>query len=141
MKKIKKQTKKIPEILIISLVIVFSIISFAQVQAQETGEVKLTPDFAVTPSSPESKLVLVSNLPSDSWQVVLSGVIQLILGITGSLAFIAFTVGGIMMVTSQGNEERITKGKTIILYSVLALIIIATSYAIVLGITQLNLIP
>jgi hypothetical protein len=88
-----------------------------------------------------SKLALVSRLPQDDWRIILSGIIQTILGITGSLAFIAFTVGGVRMVTSQGNEERITKGKTIILYSVLALIIIATSYAIVLGITQLSLIP
>ena len=33
--------------------------------------------------------------------------------VTGSLALIAFTVGGVMMVTSQGNEEQITKGKTL----------------------------
>ena len=133
--------KKIAKLILISLVIASSVISFSLVQAEDTQNVKLTPDFGVSVSSQDSKIKYVDALPNDSWQVVLSGVIQLILGVTGSLAFVAFTVGGVMMVTSQGNEEQITKGKGVILYSVLALVIIAASYAIVLGITQLNLIP
>lgn len=45
-----------------------------------------------------------------------------------------------MMVTARGNEDQITKGKDVIFWSILALIAIAVSYGIVVGITQLNLI-
>lgn len=128
-----KHTKQIIGLILTAILCSITIFCIAQAEG-----IKLSPDFAVSPSS--EKLKLVSALPSEDWQLVLSDIIQLLLGITGSLAFIAFTVGGVMMVTSQGNEEQITKGKTIILYSVLALIIIATSYAIVLGITQLALV-
>ncbi len=79
-------------------------------------------------------------LPGGDWKGILANIIKLILQITGSLTVISFTVGGVMMITSQGNEEKTTKGKNILLWSVLALIIIAVSYAIVLGITQLQLI-
>jgi len=43
-----------------------------------------------------------------------------------------------MMITAEGNDEQIRKGKNIIFWSVLALAIIAASYAIVVGISQLK---
>ena len=85
-----------------------------------------------------TKIALVDQLPSSSWQKIMADVIKIILGVTGSLALVAFTVGGVMMVTAQGNEEKISKGKGILYWSVLALVIIAASYAVVVGITQLE---
>lgn len=87
-----------------------------------------------------SKISYLGRLPGGDWRYILSNVIQMILGITGSLALISFTVGGVMMITGQGNEETISKAKGIMLWSVAALVIIAASYAIVLGITQLALV-
>jgi len=84
------------------------------------------------------KLTLVGNLPRSDWGVLMGQVISIILAITGSLAFAAFTFGGVMMVTAQGNDEQIRKGKNILFWSVLALVIIAASYAIVVGISQLK---
>ena len=85
-----------------------------------------------------TKIALVDKLPSSDWPVIMANVIKIILGVTGSLALVAFTVGGVMMVTAQGNEEKISKGKGILYWSVLALVIIAASYAVVVGITQLE---
>lgn len=85
-----------------------------------------------------SKITLVKQLPQAQWPVLLAGVIQLILAITGSLAFLSFTVGGVMMVTAHGNDEQIGKGKKILFWSIGALAIIVASYGIVLGITQLK---
>jgi ABC-type branched-subunit amino acid transport system permease subunit len=87
---------------------------------------------------PGGKLTLVGNLPSSDWNILLGQVISLVLAITGSLAFAAFTYGGVMMITAEGNDEQIRKGKNIIFWSVLALAIIAASYAIVVGISQLK---
>lgn len=98
------------------------------------------PDLFQRVTSPaESKIRLVQGgLPSGSWQAILAEVIKLVLSITGSLTFIALTYGGIMFLTARGKDEQITKAKEILTWSMLALVIIAISYAVVLGITQLT---
>jgi hypothetical protein len=86
-----------------------------------------------------SKIELVQErLPSGSWQAILAEVIKLVLSITGSLTFIALTYGGIMFLTARGNDEQITKAKDVVTWSAFALAVIAISYAVVLGITQLR---
>lgn len=88
-----------------------------------------------------SKIGIVSNIAKNSqgtWTDILGNVIKFILSITGALAFVSFSVAGVMMVTARGNEEQIKKGKEILLWSLIALAIIATSYAIVLGVSQLK---
>jgi len=84
-----------------------------------------------------SKVSLVAQLPSGTWQQILATVIQMLLSICGTLTFIAFVVGGVMMVTARGAEEQIKKGKAILLWSVVALLVIAVSFAVVTGVTQL----
>lgn len=128
-------TKKIFKFILV-LAAIFSLtaadISFAQ------------PLFEVAPTqgSTVSKITLVKQLPgaktTKTWQDIMASVIRIVLAITGSLAFAAFTYGGVMMVTAQGNDDQIRKGKNILFWAVLALVIIATSYAIVIGITQLK---
>lgn len=83
---------------------------------------------------------VVQQLPDGEWTTILAGIVQFLLAITGSLALVSFTVGGIMMITAQGKDEQISKGKGVLMWSVLALIIIAVSYAIVLGISRLVLV-
>jgi flagellar basal body-associated protein FliL len=85
-----------------------------------------------------SKINLVANLPEGDWYTVIGGVIKLLLAVTGSLAFASFTYGGILLITAQGDETKHKKGKSILYMSIMALVIIAVSYAIVLGITQLK---
>lgn len=128
--------------LLISIVLVLTFVSTAMAQTSE-GQESNTPSIVPEVQIPEgttgpSKLVLVQQLPSGSWQAILGGAVRIILGITGSLALIAFTVGGVMLVTAQGSEDRVDKAKKILLWSVLALAVIAGSYAIVLGVTQLE---
>lgn len=85
-----------------------------------------------------SKINLVVHLPDQEWPILLGNIIKLVLNITGSLALISFTVGGIMMLTAGGADDKLTKAKSIIFWSIGALAIIAVAYAIVTGVTQLN---
>lgn len=64
--------------------------------------------------------------------------ITIMLSLAGSIAFIVFTVAGIMLIVSQGNEELHTKVKNIFIYAVIGLTLIALSYAIVYGIFTLQ---
>ncbi len=123
---------------IIVTTIILSLFAGSMAMAQDTliPEVIL-PDGTTGPS----KVTLVKQLPQgteNTFAVIIANVIRIVLAATGSLAFASPTVGGIMMVTARGNEDQIAKGKKILLLSLGALAIIAASYGIVLGITQLK---
>lgn len=52
---------------------------------------------------------------------------------------IALTVAGVMMVVSYDSEERVTKAKNIIIYSLIGFAFITLAFAIVKAITNINL--
>jgi len=126
-------------ILLLIIAILAATFAFANISAAQDYP-DIYPEVYTPTNIDDPKTEYVNRLPAGDWRLILQNVIQLILAITGSLTIIAFTVGGIMMVTSQGNEEQLSKGKAVLLWSVVALLIIAASYAIVLGITQLQLV-
>lgn len=125
-------TKKILKSAVIIAIV--SLGNTSVVLAQSLVPERISPDQSV---GKPSYIGVVQNLPSGSWTQILAAVIQFILAITGSLAIIAFTYGGIVMLTAQGQDEEIGKGKGILMWSVMALIIIAISYAIVVGIKNI----
>ena len=58
-------------------------------------------------------------------------IFNIILALTGSAALLMFTYGGIMFIISSGNQERVTKAKTILTNSVIGLAIVLGSWVIV----------
>ena len=48
----------------------------------------------------------------------------------GSVCLIAIVAGGFVLLTSHGNENQLTKGKDIIKYAVIGLVIVLASYFI-----------
>lgn len=98
--------------------------------------------FKYTSGAPaDSKINIVANISEQTkgdWPAILGAVIRFILAVTGALAFTSFTYAGVLMVSARGNEEQIKKGKDMLLWSLIALTIIATSYALVLGVSQLK---
>lgn len=98
--------------------------------------------FKYTSGAPsDSKINIVANISEQTkgdWPAILGAVIRFVLAVTGALAFVSFTYAGVLMVSARGNEEQIKKGKDMLLWSLIALTIIATSYALVLGVSQLK---
>ena len=68
---------------------------------------------------------------NDDPRAVVGNVIRAILGIVGSLTLLVFMYGGFLWVTSAGSEEKITKGKNIIIWASFGLAVIFASYALV----------
>jgi len=62
---------------------------------------------------------------------IIGNIIKAMLGITGSLALAVFIFGGFTWVISAGNEEKIEKGKKMVMWAAFGLAVIFFSYAIV----------
>jgi hypothetical protein len=86
-----------------------------------------------------TKIGAVNALPNISWQATLTAIIKILLNITSGITLLALTVGGTMMVISQSNPDLLEKGKKITFYSVAGLIVIAVSYAVVIGVSELEI--
>ncbi|MFH0857298.1 MAG: hypothetical protein V1848_00950 [Candidatus Magasanikbacteria bacterium] len=72
-------------------------------------------------------------------RTIAATIINLALGATG-VALIAYIVyGGYLILFSQGKEDMITKGRKSITSSVIGLLILLTSYSIVLFVTKVLL--
>ena len=58
-------------------------------------------------------------------------IITAILGVVGSLALLMFIFGGLTWMTAAGSKEKIQKGKDILVWSTIGLVVIFMSYSIV----------
>lgn len=66
----------------------------------------------------------------ETTQDLIGQVINAILGVVGSLALLMFVYGGLTWMTAAGNEEKIKKGKGILMWATIGLVVIFTSYAV-----------
>lgn len=64
-------------------------------------------------------------------RLIIGRVISALLGISGAIALLMFVWGGMLWLTSGGNDTRIKKGKDTLLWATIGLVVIFTSYAIV----------
>jgi hypothetical protein len=63
--------------------------------------------------------------------VLIGKIINGVLGIVGSLALVMFIYGGFVWMTARGNRDAITKGKDILVWAIIGMVVIFTSYAAV----------
>lgn len=63
-------------------------------------------------------------------RVIIGTVIKGMLTIIGSIAFLMFTYGGVLWLTSAGNPEMVKKGKNVLVWTTLGIGMIFASYAI-----------
>lgn len=60
-----------------------------------------------------------------------ANIIQIFIGVMGVIAVIMIIYGGVSMVISLGNAEKVRKAKNIIVYSAIGLLVVLISFAIV----------
>jgi len=95
-------------------------------------------DNSNTDATANTKLGAVQQLPDKDWKTTLASIITILLNISGGLALVSFTVGGAIMIFGSHTPEVLERGKKILIFSVIGLLVIAVSYAIVYGISQLE---
>lgn len=76
-------------------------------------------------------LSLANPLGSEDIPQIIGKVVNMILGITGSIALLMFVVGGIIWLTSTGEEKRIKKGWDTMMWAGMGLIVVFGAYIIV----------
>lgn len=65
-----------------------------------------------------------------SLQTLSGRFINIMIGISGSVALLMFVYGGFMMLTSAGDSDRVGKGKKAMVWAVIGLVVIFGAYAI-----------
>jgi len=61
---------------------------------------------------------------------ILGGIIRYVMGFLGGLTLLVFMIGGFMWLTSAGNDEQVKKGTQTMVWAVIGIFIVFSSYAI-----------
>jgi len=115
----EKQSKKILfEIIISSLLLIF-IAFFLYVTANYSYATDAAPVKLDNP---------LGNKPP---QILIGQAINGVLGLVGSIALAMFIYGGFTWMLSQGKPEAVNKGKGILIWSIIGMVVIFAAYAII----------
>jgi len=117
---------------ICSIFFVFSTILFFPSHALRAQEAIPSGTKPVIISGPEFNLYnpLTQTQEAESSVEIIGRAIQFVFSIVGALALLMFILGGAMWLISGGNETRIKKGRDIMVYALLGLILAFSSYII-----------
>jgi hypothetical protein len=111
-------------IIVLLILIFISFSSFILVSNAQTSPTPTTDPSAGTLPNPLGSAI---STPQQFIGKVISGV----LGVVGSLALAMFIYGGLVWMTAAGNKEKVEKGKSILLWAVIGLVVIFSAYALV----------
>ncbi|MFA5211600.1 MAG: pilin [Patescibacteria group bacterium] len=78
-----------------------------------------------------SAVNLENPLATTNVNSLIQKIITSVLGVTGTLAFLVFIIGGIMWITSGGNEDKVKKGTETMVWAGIGVVVIFSSYAII----------
>jgi len=63
--------------------------------------------------------------------LIIGNALRAVLGVTGAIALFMFVYGGIILLTSRGNDQSVTKGKNILIWATIGIAVIFSSFALV----------
>jgi len=86
---------------------------------------------AETLIDPENACIQNGSCSVNDMNNVIIRVSEIILGVVGSLALLAFVAGGFMLMLSAGNKTWVDRGKATIIGAVIGLAIVFLSYTII----------
>ena len=69
-------------------------------------------------------------------QQIYGRIIYAFMGVTGTVALLMFVIGGFQWMTAAGSPEKIKKGRDTLMWAVLGLVVIFSSYAILKAILE-----
>lgn len=113
------------------VVIAFIFFIFATVSTQSVFAASApAPAPAAAPAVNPANVTLVDPLNSVTLPQLAGRVIKAFIGIVGSLALLMFIWGGFLWLTAAGNTDRIKQGRDSMMWAVIGLVFIFSSYII-----------
>ncbi len=103
----------------------------AETSTPSTTEKKTEQDTTEPISALTPMLKALDPLGTSSLQVIFGRLIQIGLGVLGSVALVIFVYGGLLWMTAMGNADRSQKAFSTLLWGTLGIIVILAGYAIV----------
>jgi len=85
----------------------------------------------LTPAFSKAAVFLPNPISAESFAELIGNMIRGLLGIVGALALFYLVLGGITWMTSQGNADKVDKGKQTIVWAIFGLIMVFISYVLV----------
>jgi len=73
---------------------------------------------------------IVNPLRREDPAEIIGDIVKAVLGITGIISLIAFVMGGITWMTSGGSAEKVKKGRDILVWAVIGLFVVFSSYTL-----------
>jgi len=84
----------------------------------------------IVPSAALAQVTITNPLGEADPRVIVARVIQGALSVSGTIALLMFVYGGILWMTDMGRGDGVKKGKDIMVWAVLGIIVIASAYVI-----------
>lgn len=88
------------------------------------------------PYAVNAQVALTNPLGETDPRLLIARVINGALSVSGSIALLMFMYGGLLWMTSMGRSESIDKGKRILIWAVVGIIVIASAYVITNAVFQ-----
>jgi len=122
----KKSTKNLNKFVLSAIVLIIGLALFPVIAY--AGTAGLAPDTTVGDKSTGGPVILNPAVNVGSPQQFIGRIINSALGIVGSLALLMFIYGGFVWLTSAGSSDKVTKGKNILVWATIGLVVIFMSY-------------
>ena len=82
-------------------------------------------------------IVVTNPITTDDFAQIIENTLLWVLGIAGSIALFMLIVGGIMYITSAGDEQKVATAKKIFNFTVIGLIVVLLSYSIIKALSDI----
>ncbi|MCK4919133.1 MAG: hypothetical protein KAS01_01985 [Candidatus Pacebacteria bacterium] len=88
--------------------------------------------FVMTKKASAAVSVNIANpIQTSDFSVLVGNVLQWVLSVAGSVSLLMLVAGGIMYVTSAGDEQKIATSKKLITWTIFGLMVVLASYSII----------
>lgn len=120
-------------------------INAAAAASSTTSTTTLATPTASATTTTVTPVTLVNPLGVTDPRLIIGNIIGAILSVIGSITLLMFVYGGIIWITSMGDDKKVMKGKQILIWTVAGLAIIAgayvLTYAVIQGLTTGSVTP
>ena len=125
-------TDKYFKIVLFSLVVSFLIIGFLNIAlaAPPPDSSTTPPPDSDTQKCPKGMICIADPLSGSEPQIIIGRISRALIMVVGAVAFLFFVVGGFYWIFSFGNEEKVKRGRDIMAWSLVGIVVAFSAYAI-----------